>query len=589
MINPMKKVLLAARTSDSEKVLKLLRTTEMVHVEPVKPEQISVPVSVSESLEKCQKAIALLAQIPECKGDRFAMPGTPARLVQETIEHDEAVSDQKEKLVELLKELEETSTWGDLGLREIRWLEKEGLKIAFFRGPGEKGSEIEAECCALIKESSADALYVTASRQPVKVPAEFSEVPRPARESSEIEEEILACRKAISDHQHALSCLSMRLGDIEADYRKLLNKKRYYEVESGLLNEDEIVILSGWIPEELSSSLSLVFDEEGIPVGIDFSDPGEDEIPPTHLKNPVWAQSIQPLYDFMGVVPSYNEPDSSPLFLSMLTIFAAFLIADAGYGLIVLAALLGGYKTLVSKGADRRFLNLGIFLFGGITVYGVLTNTWFGETFKIIKSHNFDPNTNEGMIFLQGLCFLMGAIHLTVAHIWKVSRRKLDISVLGEVGWICFLWGMYGVICSLILKQEFVMPWSWVSPLFKIAFALILIFTAPSWNIFSSIAAGVGAIMQNASNCFSDIVSYIRLWAVGLAGGKVAMAFNDIAAMLPVFVLRLPIWIVGHGINIILGVIAILAHGVRLNLLEFSNHLELEWSGRQYDPFKEIK
>jgi len=589
MINPMKKVLLAARTADTEKILKLLRTTEMVHVEPVNSGPPAIPTNISESIEKCRKAIALLSQIPECIGEKLAMPGTPTRLVQETLEHDEAVSDGKEKLAELLRELEETSAWGDLGLKDILWLEKEGLKIAFFRGPIEKSAEIEAECSALIKKNAAEAIFITASRVPVKVPVEYSEVPRPAREAYEIEEDILACRRSISDHLYALSCLSLRMRDIETDYCKLLNKKRYAEVESGLLNEGEIVILSGWIPEDLSSSLSSVFEEEGIPVGIDFSDPGEDEIPPTHLKNPIWAQSIQPLYDFMGVVPSYNEPDSSPLFLSMLTIFAAFLIADAGYGLIVLAVLLGGYKTFVSKGADRRFLNLGIFLFGGITIYGVLTNTWFGETFKIIGSNNFDPNTAEGMIFLQGLCFLMGAVHLTVAHIWKVSRRKIDISILGEVGWICFLWGMYGVICSLILKQEFLMPWAWVSPLFKVAFTLILVFTAPSWNIFASIAAGVGAIMQNASNCFSDIVSYIRLWAVGLAGGKVAMAFNDIAAMLPGFFLRLPVWIVGHGINIILGVIAILAHGVRLNLLEFSNHLELEWSGRQYDPFKEIK
>jgi V/A-type H+-transporting ATPase subunit I len=118
---------------------------------------------------------------------------------------------------------------------------------------------------------------------------------------------------------------------------------------------------------------------------------------------------------------------------------------------------------------------------------------------------------------------------------------------------------------------------------------LILLFTAPSWNIFASIAAGIGAVLKNASACFSDIVSYIRLWAVGLAGGKVAMAFNDIAAMVPFFLLKLPVYVLGHAINIILGVIAILAHGVRLNLLEFSNHLELEWSGRKYDPFREIK
>jgi V/A-type H+-transporting ATPase subunit I len=126
-------------------------------------------------------------------------------------------------------------------------------------------------------------------------------------------------------------------------------------------------------------------------------------------------------------------------------------------------------------------------------------------------------------------------------------------------------------------------------PLFKVSGVLILLFSANEGGIFARLGAGFGAILQNASACFSDIVSYIRLWAVGLAGGKVAMAFNAIAAMVPWFVVKVPIYVFGHGINIILGVIAVLAHGVRLNLLEFSNHLELEWAGRKYDPFKEIR
>jgi V/A-type H+-transporting ATPase subunit I len=349
------------------------------------------------------------------------------------------------------------------------------------------------------------------------------------------------------------------------------------------------------LPAEKTASLAGFFESEGVPAGMDFFDPQEGENPPTSLKNSSWAQSIQPLYDFMGMVPSYSEPDSSALFLGMLTVFSAFLVADAGYGAVVLLALLAAYKPLVARGADKNALHLGIILFGGTTLLGIALNSWFGENYRLFSAYTFDPGTAEGMVLLQGICFLMGVMHLTIAHIWKVSRRTLDISVLAEAGWVFFLWGMYGIICKLILKQEFVLPQSWIGPLFQIAFALILLFTAPSWNPLKSIPAGIGAILQNGANCFSDIVSYIRLWAVGLAGGKVAMAFNNIAAMLPgfdllpAFALRLPIWILGHGVNIILGVIAILAHGVRLNLLEFSNHLELEWSGRKYDPFKEIK
>ena len=130
--------------------------------------------------------------------------------------------------------------------------------------------------------------------------------------------------------------------------------------------------------------------------------------------------------------------------------------------------------------------------------------------------------------------------------------------------------------------------------MFEFASLLILFFTKPSINIFRSITAGVGALAGNATNMFSDILSYIRLWAVGLAGGKVAGAFNDIGSMASAIpyvgvIIQILIFVFGHILNIILSCISILAHAVRLNLLEFSNHVGLEWAGREYEPFKENK
>ncbi|MBU1106137.1 MAG: hypothetical protein KKB51_05660 [Candidatus Riflebacteria bacterium] len=590
MINPMKKLLLAARARDRQDVLEVLRLSETVHVDPITPEQVIVPAALNESIENTRKVAALLQQqINSNPAGKLATPGTPSRLVEEAQTHEKTIPVQRDMIHALRQELEETVSWGNLGLKDITWLERNGLKIEFYRGPRADVGEIKAELVSELTSSGDLALFITASRQPVSVSEKFAQVARPAREPEEITAEINVCQKIISEQEHALACIALRLTDIENYYKKLLNRKRLVEVETGVHADEEIFVLTGWCPIDKTGELAAAFEEAELPIALDFGEPVADDVPPTVLKNPLWASSIQPLYDFMGVVPSYNEPDTSGLFLVMLTVFASFLIADAGYGLIVFIALLAAYKPLVQRGADRNFLHLGMFLFGGTTIYGLLTNTWFGETWMLFSRYDFDPGSASGMINLQGLCFLMGVSHLTVGHIMKARRRKPDVSLLGDAGWIMFLWAMYGVICQLILKQPFVMPFSFIMPLFKISMVLILLFTEPSLNPLKCIPAGIGAILQNAANCFSDIVSYIRLWAVGLAGGKVAGAFNDIAAMLPSLVFKVPIYVVGHTINIILGIIAILAHGVRLNLLEFSNHLELEWSGRKYDPFKEIK
>lgn len=589
MINPMKKLLLAARTSDRDKVLELLKQVEAVHVEPVDPASVRLPDGLSFELDNCNRVIAMLEQIEPAENSNLAPPGTPSRLIEEALGHAKAIPELKEKLAQLRREIEELTPWGQLGLAEIKCLIENGLNFKMLKGPADKFASIEATAKSLVNEEAGIAYAVAASRDEIKFDPALVEIAIPTRDVNSIDTEMVNFERMIEEHEEALAGISLRLEDLRRHYLKLLNRKRHSEVATGVYLEDAIFVLNGWCPADRAEELSSAFDTEGINVGLKFDDPGPEEVPPTLLKNSPWAQSIAPLYEFMGVTPSFHEADISGMFLIMLTVFSAFLLADAGYGLIVFAVAAAAYFPLVRKGVDKNALKLGMFLFGGVSLYGLLTNTWFGETFILIDRHRFDPNTQDGMVFLQGLCFLMGTVHLSVGHMMKALRRKIDVTILSEIGWVLFLWAMYGVICGLILKQDFLMPSSFIVPLFQVSGVLILLFSAAEGGIFARIGAGVGAILQNASACFSDIVSYIRLWAVGLAGGKVAMAFNDIAAMLPHFVLRIPVYIGGHAINIILGVIAILAHGVRLNLLEFSNHLELEWAGRKYDPFKEIR
>ncbi|MEW6709654.1 MAG: hypothetical protein AB1403_07510 [Candidatus Riflebacteria bacterium] len=589
MISPMKKLLLAARNSDRDRVLEVLKAVEAVHVEPVDPALIRLPEGLSLEIDNCTRAIALLEQVRPPDNSKLVPPGTPSRVVEEVLNHDKAIPQIREKLAQLRHEIEELTPWGQLGLKDLKCLIENGLKVKLLKGPADDFSQIIADAASLISNDGGIAFAIAASRNEISIPASYVEIGLPSRDVNTIDTEMVNLERQAEEHVEALSCFSLRLEDLRKHYVKLINRKAHSQVSTGVHVEDAIFVLTGWCPAHRAEELGKAFETEGIAVGLKFSEPAEDETPPTLLKNSEWANAIAPLYEFMGVTPSYTEMDISGMFLIMLTIFSAFLLADAGYGLLVFIVLAAAYMPLVKKGVDKNALKLGMFLFGGVSIYGLLTNTWFGEDFKIIESYRFDPNSPEGMVMLQGICFLMGTIHLSVGHIIKAMRRKIDITILSEVGWVMFLWAMYGVICGLILKQDFLMPSSWIIPLFEVSGVLILLFSTASGGIFARIGAGVGAILQNASACFSDIVSYIRLWAVGLAGGKVAMAFNDIAAMLPMFVLKLPVYLLGHTINIILGVIAVLAHGVRLNLLEFSNHLELEWAGRKYDPFKEIR
>lgn len=606
MITKMKKILLAGKIEDREKVLTVLRSTESVHVDAAVPEKIRIPEALSAEYEDCAQALSILSQL-SAKNDEDCLetPGTPTRLVEETLAHNKNIAELKNKLNNVTRELEEVNKWGNVGLKDIEVLKNAGVNVAFFKGYADDIEEIEAECAEVVFEMDSLDVIVAFSRNEIKASEKFTEISAPKREIPQVTDEIQALNKSIQDNEHALLCLKQRYEDIEAHFQKLGNKKRFKEVETGVFCEDSLFVLTGWCPVDKTEALQKAFEEAGVAVGIDFIEPEEGDNPPTKLENKTYAASVEPLLKFMGMIPGYYEPDTSFYFLSSLIIFASFILADLGYGLLLALPLAIGYKKLLEKGVDAKLLRLLLFITTGTAVYGLITNSCFGfQPFGF----GFDPATPEtsggNMLLWQKLCLFIGAIHLTLAHVMKIMRKQKDLSIVGEIGWLIFLWAMYGLLCPLVAGsdlgffsfsskitlfgcEQILYVW-----MFELSGLMILFFTEPQKNIIKAIMAGLGSIASNASGMFSDILSYIRLWAVGLAGGKVAGAFNDIgsmAAAIPVVgvLIQIIIFVFGHILNIILSCISILAHAVRLNLLEFSNHLGLEWSGRAYDPFKE--
>ena len=182
-------------------------------------------------------------------------------------------------------------------------------------------------------------------------------------------------------------------------------------------------------------------------------------------------------------------------------------------------------------------------------------------------------------------------------------RNRKSVKMIGDIGSILQLFGIYYLVLSLVVNAE-VFSFSLVLggiPVGTVAIALIGVGFALSFifaNYEGSVGASVLASLKNivsvllgVVNVFSDIVSYIRLWAVGLAGAAISATVNELASpFLGNFMLALVaivLLVFGHGLNIVLNILSVIVHGIRLNTLEFSSHLNMSWSGRKFKPFKE--
>jgi V/A-type H+-transporting ATPase subunit I len=331
--------------------------------------------------------------------------------------------------------------------------------------------------------------------------------------------------------------------------------------------------------------------EEG--AGYLIEDPDDTDHPPTLITNPAWIRIIDPVFKFMNTLPGYREYDISPYFLIFFSVFFAMLIGDAGYGTLFLGVTWVLRRKFKKAPAQPFFL---MYLLSVCTmIWGAITGTWFGiekvaelpffNALVIPQIDSFSSRSQNSVIFI---CFVIGAVQLSIARIIKVARYINSPLAVAEAGWVFILWGMFFAAGRFVLGRVFPSFAFW---LLGGGILMVLFFSDPRKGWIKGALSTLADLPLSVIGSFSDIVSYLRLFAVGYASVVVAQSFNNMAvgggvdsiagSLMAALVLFL-----GHALNIILGFMAVIVHGIRLNMLEFSGHLGMQWTGKKYDPFR---
>ena len=576
MIVKMKKITLITQSKDIDSTLEAVRRLGLLHVEHEHAPGGENITSLKEKLRRVSKTMAVL---PDIK-DQAMADNKEDSLVDEM----DGLLDEKETLIEelqiLKRDIEIWREWGNFNPGLIEDLKNKNIWVRLCKINVKEIKDIP-EGVALEKIFQNGNIFYCAviSRKEIELPFEMLALPEMGMEEMFFEEK---------KYEKRLDGVEKRFLEIAAYKNALGNYENYLssliefnEVREGSGKFEKLSYIKGYAPIDKVNLVEACASKEKW--GVLVSDLEENDVPPTLIKNSKFVKIIKPMFDIIGTIPGYKEVDISLHFLIFFSIFFGMLIGDVGYGLTYfLIALIAQRKFKAIK--DKSIFFLTYVLAGCAIIWGLLTGVFFGPHpwIKPLMPY-FTDNTN-----VQAFCFLIGAVQLSMAHIWKILRKFPSLKVLSDAGWICVLWAAYFLAKSLILNFEFPGFGKWI---FIAGSVLIILFTNPVKNIFAGIGAGLGDFLLKLVNSFADIVSYIRLFAVGLAGVAIADAFNQIASgigagsilngLLSGFVL-----FSGHTLNLALGILSILVHGVRLNVLEFSGHMDMEWSGVEYAPFK---
>ncbi len=637
MIVPMKKVSLIIRGDKKQETLKKLRKLGIIHIE--------ITEGTGERLASLREQIALLESV-------IFTIGKKKNVEQKDVSAAEALSvatqiaaldDEKKQCqaerITLSSELDRLKSWGDIDPSSIKDLESKGYEVSFYEMP-------KTEYELLIESIKAIRLDATKSTVRFMLLRSISE------DCDEAVSSLNAYRLALptlatDEMKQRLSELSVRIDAIdqtiasnacyiESIKRAIGSTEKEVEFETyatGMIDENlspesnepiSVSYFTGYIEDENLDRLKQMAQNNSW--GLLVEEPKEEDNVPTKLKNNKFVSLIYPLTDFLGTVPGYFEYDISGWFLAFILILFGIIFGDGGYGLLICAvAAIPIIKSLIAKKQiSPMFLLVGLFGLSTV-IWGTLTCTWFGLSpeqlpgwlkslsIPVISNvyadkiwYPFWTNGTAGLTTAQNLqifCFSLALIQLTVAHIKGALRNKGLIKMLGDIGSILQLLGIYYLVLSLVVNAEVFsfglviggIPIGTVAiVLIGVGFVLSFVFSNYEGSIIKSILSSltnIVSVLLGVVNVFSDIVSYIRLWAVGLAGAAISATVNELAGPLignfMFMILAIVLLVFGHGLNMILNILSVIVHGIRLNTLEFSSHLDMSWSGHKFKPFKE--
>ena len=638
MIVPMKKVSLVVLNNERKDALTQLKKVGVVHLEQIdgSSEQLSL---YKEASNNAVAANAILSDIKVAKKKSFSS-------AVKTLSNDEVVakckhvidiSDKKKKLLEEIAsdaaEIERFANWGQVDIDDFAYLKEKGISFKMYEIPEDKYGLIDEKvttiCVNRIKKIVRFLLIDASEDRPEGLPPEAFEVPMPVLSTKDLAKRVEDNEAEISKIEEELKSETVYISQIQ-DFKSNLESDIQFEtIYSGMGQENsgkttDLAWLTGYVPIDSFDKLKDCVTKNSWAMAA--SDPTEEDNVPTKLKNNKFVSLIYPLTDFLGTVPGYHEYDISGWFLLFFCVFFGMIFGDGGYGLLVtVASLVLVLKSLFQKKSVSPLMGLLLLLGLSTVAWGTVTCTWFGlkpeQLPAWLTSLSITPisnaagsdyrlylpwNTEVGLTTGQNLqifCFTLAFLQLSVAHLKGMSRNRKSLKVLGEFGSLLQIWGMFYVVLSMVVSSA-LFPLGLVVnniPVGTIAialvgggFALSFIFSNYEGNIGASIlesCKNIISVLLGVVNVFSDIVSYIRLWAVGLAGSAISNTVNEMAGPLLghaiTFIAFVALIAFGHGLNMVLNLLSVIVHGVRLNTLEFSTHLGMSWSGFKYNPFAE--
>jgi V/A-type H+-transporting ATPase subunit I len=500
----------------------------------------------------------------------------------------------------IAKELERIEPWGYFDLQLFRKLEQTNLFVHFHSASESKFQEqwIDDYNAIKINQHGSTVYFVTITKETTHPDINAEQIKPFEDSATNLETALFSVNEDIQRIDDTLK--TMVINDLntliykEKETADQINWEKV-ALSSETAAEEKLHLLEGFVPEEQETEISAALQNKG--VYFEVSTPTLDEKPPVLLKNNRFASAFELIADIYDR-PNYHAFDLTAFFAPFYMFFFGLCVGDCGYGLIYIA--LSFYfrksKDPFMSAAGRLALWLGI----GTVIAGFFSGGFFGipladqswSWMEKAKTLILEPKQ------LFNLALILGVIQLIYAMFVKTVTTWMRFGVLAALDTIGWIFTIFGVGIYVLAKKGFIaieLPVTFLYIILGIGLFLMLFFNSTDKGlkgIPGSVGAGVWGLYGKISGLMGDILSYIRLFAVGITGGVLGLVFNKLAfSFAPDVIIAkqlviLIILVVGHAVNIFLCSLGGFVHPMRLTFVEFYNNAGFEGGGKKYKPFR---
>ncbi len=591
MITPMMKYSFLIYHKEYIPFLEKLQELGVLHIIEKKKdidENIKLSLHQISEINKALKFLNKRAQ--EESAEKSEMDGLA--LVEKLNKLTDEITAMEQEQLTLNKEIQKAEPWGDFTPEMHEKFAKHHIKLRFFVCNEKKFNPEWEDKYPLdivsIKRGYAYMVAFQRGANPIDIDAE--EIKLPEQTLSELLAKDETGKNRLEEIEIIFDEYAIKYQDILKNTRKKLQEETDFDLAINHTEkqaEEKVMFLEGWIPQEQKEDLEKFLEEQNV-YFISAQPDREDKVP-IKLRNNKFSRLFEPIGDLFSL-PDYKELDLTPFFAPFFMLFFGFCVGDTGYGLFILIATLI-FRRKASKQL-KPILTLASYLGVATILMGLVSGTFFGIELIKMETYPLKQIILEPLklfwlsIAIGGLQIFYGMC-IKAANQIKLGGLKYGLST---IGWL-FLILTFGTFIGLEKVGVNVESFAIVKKIgLGLSFAMILLFANPEKNIIISVFSGLYDVYNMLTGVFGDLLSYIRLFALGISSAILGLVFNQIAAQVlgGSFLSYIPfiiILLIGHGLNIFLASLGAIVHPLRLTFVEFYKNAGFVGGGKQYKPF----